>query len=136
MKKKWSIFLALFALLAAQLACAVGGEPTLSNVRTAKDEDGKQTTTTFGELDTVYIVADLANAAVGNNVTARLYVDKVDGYDHGYFGGESSIDITTTDVGLVYFYFEAPDGGWAKGSFYVEVYFNGTLNSTVNFTIQ
>lgn len=135
--KKMYLFLALVALIAAQLACAVGsGEPAIANIRVAKDEDGKQVAATFGDNETVYIVSDVSNAVVGNNVTARLYVDKVEGYDHGYFVNEVTIDITEEGSNLVSFYFEAPDGGWAIGAFYVEVYFNGTLASAVNFEIK
>ena len=67
--KKLSILLAAIMLIAAQLACAAG-EPTFSNVRTARDADGAQPATTFSSLDTVYVVGDLANGVIGNNVTS------------------------------------------------------------------
>ena len=66
-KKKLSILLAAIVLIAAQLACAFG-EPTLSNVRTAKDQDGAQPSTTFGSSDTIYVVGDLSNAVEGNQM--------------------------------------------------------------------
>lgn len=133
--KKLSILLAAFVLIAAQLACAVG-EPTLSNVRTAKDEDGAQVTSTFGAFDTIYVVGDLANAVEGNQVTSRWYAENVPGVDPNFFIDESTIDIGAEPIGFVYFYFEAPSDGWPAGTYKVEVYFNGALNSTVNFTVQ
>ncbi|MHB8777031.1 MAG: hypothetical protein ACYC6R_04610 [Anaerolineales bacterium] len=36
----------------------------------------------------------------------------------------------------IYFYFEAPDGSWPVGTYKVEIYFNGVLNNTVEFTVQ
>jgi hypothetical protein len=134
--KKLPIFLALFALILAQLACAVG-EPTLSNVRTARDEDGAQVTSTFGAFDTIYVVADLSNGVVGNQVTSRWFFDNVPGFQSGGLIDESTIDITDDAFnGTVYFFFPAQTDGWPAGTYKVEVYFNGALNSTVFFTVQ
>lgn len=133
--KKLPILLAAIVLIAAQFACAAG-EPALANVRMAKDKDGAQPATTFGARDTVYVVADLSNAAAGNQVTSRWYAENVPGVDPNFFIDESTIDVTDTTINLIYFFFEAPPDGWPAGTYKVEVYFNGALNSTVNFTIQ
>ncbi len=45
-KNKISILLAVAALIISTLACAFG-EPALSNVRVAKDQDGTQVTSVF-----------------------------------------------------------------------------------------
>lgn len=133
--KRLSILLAAIVLIAAQLACAVG-EPTLSNVRVTSDEAGENPTTTFGTFDTVYVVGDLASAVEGNQVTSRWYAENVPGVDPNFFIDESTIDIGTDPIDFVYFYFEPPADGWPAGTYKVEVFFNGVLNSTVNFTIQ
>ena len=133
--KKLSILLAAIVLIAAQLACAAG-EPSFGNVRTAKDQDGAQPSTTFSSFDTVYVVGDLSNGVIGNNVTARLYVDNVEGYDPNFFVGEAAIDVDQDNIDLIYFYFEPPTDGWPAGTYKVEVYFNGTLNTTLNYSIQ
>lgn len=53
MSKKLPILLALLALVASSLACALGGgDPALSNTRTALDEDGVNVTSTFGRRST------------------------------------------------------------------------------------
>lgn len=133
--KKLPIFLALFALILAQLACAAG-EPALSNVRTAKDEDGAQATNVFGPNDTIYVVADLSNGVPGNQITSRWFVENVPGYDSGLLD-ESTIDVTEESFnGTVYFYFPPQTDGWPAGTYKVEVYFNGALNTTVNFSVQ
>lgn len=135
-KKKLSILLAAIVLIAAQLACAAG-DPSLSNVRTAKDQDGAQPSTTFGAFDTIYVVADLSNGVAGNQVTSRWYAENVPGLDSNYFIDESSIDVTESSFnGTIYFYFPPQTDGWPAGTYKVEVYFNGTLNTTVNFTVQ
>lgn len=133
--KNLSILLAAIVLIAAQLACAVG-EPTLSNVRVTSDEAGENATTTFGTFDTVYVVGDLANAVEGNQVTTRWFTENVPGYEANFFIDESTIDIGTEPIGFVYFYFPPQADGWPVGTYKVEVFFNGVLNSTVNFTVQ
>lgn len=133
--KKLSVALALFVLILAQLACAVG-EPTLSNVRVTSDENGENPTTTFGAFDTVYVVGDLSNAVEGNEVTSRWYAENVPGVDPNFFIDESTITVGADPIDFVYFYFPPSSDGWPAGTYKVEVYFNGTLNSTVNFTVQ
>jgi len=135
--KKLSILLAAIVLIAVQLACAVGGEPTLSNVRVARDSDGVQITNTFGAFDTVYVVSDLANGVAGNQITSRWYAESVADLEPNFFIDESAIDVTEeTFNGTIYFFFEPPTDGWPAGIYKVEVFFNGVLISTVNFNVQ
>jgi len=131
-----SILLAVTALFVSTLACAFG-QPTLGNVRVAKDQDGAQTAAVFGAADTIYVVGDLANGVAGNVVTSKWYVVSVEGYEPGFL--IDSVDLTLDKDQLsytVYFYFEPPDGGWPVGTYKVEIYFNGVLNNTVEFTVQ
>lgn len=138
MKNKLPILLALLALVASSLACALGGgEPTLSNTRTALDEDGVNTTSTFGAFDTVYVVNDVDNGVNGNIVSSVWYAESVDGVDPNFL--IDTVEYTITDEtynGTVYFFFEPPDGGWPTGTYRVEVSFNGVPSATVRFTIQ
>lgn len=136
MNRKFSILLAVAALIASTLACAAG-EPTLSNVRTAFDEDGKQLSSVFSTTDTIYVVSDLANGLKGNVVSSKWIVSSVEGYDPGFVIDE--VDLTLDEDQLAYsvnFYFEPPTDGWPVGTYKVEVYFNSVLNSTVEFTVQ
>lgn len=133
--KKLSILLAAVVLIAAQIACAVG-EPTLSNIRTAKDQDGTQLTSAFAPSDTIYVVGDLANGQVGNKVTSRWYIESAEGFDPNFFIEESTIDITETGINSVYFFYPAPTDGFPVGTYKVEMYFNNVLVDTVRFTVQ
>jgi len=133
---KIPILLAVTALIISTLACAAG-TPTLSNVRVAKDQDGAQVTSVFAPTDTVYAVSDLANGVAGNVVTSNWTVVSVEGYDPGYL--IDSVDLTLEEDKLaytVYFYFPPPDGGWPVGTYQVEVLFNGTSVSTVQYSVQ
>lgn len=133
---KISILLAVAALVISTLACALG-EPSLSNVRVAKDQDGAELANTFGVMDTVYVVSDVSNGVVGNVVASKWTVVSVEGYDPGFVIDE--VDLTLDEDQLsytVYFYFEPPEGGWPVGTYQVEVLFNGASVSTVQFSVQ
>jgi hypothetical protein len=135
--KKFSILLALLVLIISTLACSFGGEPTLGNVRTAKDEKGEQTTSVFSTTDTIYVVGDISNGKKGNVVSSKWMVSKVEGYDPGYV--IDSVDLTLDKDQLSYSvnsYFEPPTDGWPAGTYKVEVSFNGAVNSTVEYTVQ
>jgi hypothetical protein len=134
--KKFSILLALIALIVASLACGGPSEPTMSNVRMAQDQDGAQPTSTFGIFDTVYIVGDLAAVQVGNTVETRWFTENVDGYDPNFLIDSSSLTLETEDYDFFYFEFPAPPDGWPTGTYKVEVYFNGVLNTTVTYSVQ
>jgi hypothetical protein len=138
MRKKLPILLALLALVASSLACAFGGgDPALSNTRTALDEDGANVTTTFGAFDTVYVVNDLANGVNGNIVASNWYAEAVDGVDPDFL--IDNVEYTVEDEsydGTIYFFFEPPDGGWPVGTYRVEVFFNGAPSATIRFTVQ
>jgi len=136
MKNKWAVFLAVLALVVSSLACSFG-DPTLGNVRTAKDKDGNQPASVFSTSDTIYVVSDLSNGKQGNVVTSRWYAVNVEGLDANLMFDEADITIEdATFNGNVYFYYPAPEGGWPLGSYKVEIYFNDALVSTVEFSVQ
>ncbi len=135
---KVSILLAVVALIISSLACAFGaGEPTLSNVRTAKDQDGTQPSTVFATTDTVYVVSDLSDGVIGNVVSSKWYAVEVADTEPNLLLDEADISIDEDKSYSLYFYFPPPlDGQWPVGSYKVEIYFNGVLNTTVPFTVQ
>ena len=135
--KKFSILLAAFALIAANLACAFG-EPTLSNVRTAKDQDGTQPSSVFATTETVYVVSDLSNGVKGNVITSKWYAVDVVDTEPNFLIDEAEIPVDEDAFnGTIYFFFPPPvDGQWPLGTYKTEVYFNGTLIDTVEFSVQ
>ena len=138
MNKKLPVLLAVLALIASSLACvALGGDPALSNTRTALDQDGNQTTSVFSPSDTIYVVNDLANGVKGNLVSSSWYAADVEGVDPNFL--IDTVEYTVVDEtfnGTVHFYFEPPEGGWPTGTYRVEVFFNGVASATVEFTVQ
>ena len=136
--KKLSILLAVLALIISTLACALGGEPTLSNVRTAKDQDGAQPASIFATTETVFVVSDLASGVKGHLITSKWYAVNVADTEPNLLIDTAEIPIEDeTFDGTIYFFFEPPvEGVWPVGSYKVEIYFNGVLNSTVQFTVE
>lgn len=135
-KRTLPILLALFALTAASLACAFGSQLGLSNGRMAFDEDGAQPSSVFGPNDAIYAVADLANAPVGTVVNSKWYYVSVEGMDPNTLIDEANLSIDQDNFsGTVHFFFPA-GSDWALGTYAVELYLNGELIQTVNFSVQ
>jgi hypothetical protein len=131
--KKLSILLVVITLMISISACAFG-EPTLSNVRTTKDENGNQASTIFSTTDTIYVVGNLSNGVKGNVVSCKWIVSNVNGYKAGYVINQS--DFTLEQNAFSYainFYITPPI---PAGAYKVEIYFNGALNATIDFTVQ
>lgn len=136
-KNKLSILLAVIALVISTLACALGGEPTLSNVRLAKDSDGNELATVFGPNETVYAVSDLSSGVKGNVIQSKWYAVDVADVEPNYL--IDTADITIEEdlfSGTIYFNFEPPTDGWPTGTYKVEVLFNDVLISTLEFSVQ
>ncbi len=135
-KRTLPIFLALFALMAASLACSFGGELGLANARTAFDADGARPTSVFAPNDAVYVVADLSNATVGTLVNSKWYYVSVEGVAPNTLIDEAAITIEEDGfTGTVHFFF--PEGSdWPVGTYAVELYLDGTLIQTVTFSVQ
>ena len=132
MKNKLPILLAVLALIASSLACALG-EMSLSNPRTSFDSDGNQTSSTFSANDTIYTVADLANAPAGTVVATKWIAVNAEGLDPNFLIAEG--DISTTEEsfsGIIYFSSAPP---WPTGSYQIEWYLNGVLSQTSTFTV-
>ncbi|MCC7118214.1 MAG: hypothetical protein IT310_06785 [Anaerolineales bacterium] len=134
--KKLPVLLAVLALIFSTLACAAG-EPSLGNVRTALDGDGTKLTSVFAPTDTIYVVGDVSNGVKGNVVSSKWMVESVEGYESGYEmdSADLTLDADYTSY-TVQFFFPAPTGGWPTGTYKVELYFNGVLNTTVTYSVQ
>ena len=137
MKNKLIVLFAVLALITSSRACSFG-EPTLDNVRMAKDQDGEQPSSVFSTTDTVYVVTDLSNGVIGNVVTSKWIAVDVENTEPNLVFDEADINIEEDGFnGTVYFYYPPPvDGAWPTGSYQVEVYFNDVLINTVDFTVE
>jgi len=80
-------------------------------------------------------VADLSNVETGSIVDAKWYLVSAADYDPGEIESSS---VTIEDKSLYnYVSFELTSTeGWPVGEYRVELYLNGTLAHTINFSVQ
>jgi hypothetical protein len=134
--KKFSVLLAVLALIISTLACSFGGgEPSLTNPRMSTDSEGVNVTTVYAGSDAFYAVADLSNVETGSIVDAKWYLVSAADYEAGEI---ESTSLTIEDKSLYnYVSFELTSTeGWPVGEYKVELYLNGTLAHTINFSVQ
>ena len=132
--KKLPILPAVIALIISTLTCTLLGEPTLNNVHTAKDINGKQASASFSTTDTIYVVGDLSNGVKGNVVSSKWIVSNVEGYKTGYVLAKEDFALDQDVFSYsVNFYIEPPT---PAGAYKIEIYFNGVLSATIEFTVQ
>jgi len=143
MFKKAPVFMAILALLAAGLACnaalpSTPGPTSISNARTAFDQDGNSPTTTFAPSDDFYIVFDLNDGKVGDSIDAKWYgaENEGDAPNFMFYEQNYSLDQEVSSVQTVYFQIFKTEGDWPAGPYKVELYLNGSLAQTVNFEVR
>lgn len=137
MKNKYMVLLAVLSLVVSSLACAVGNtELGLTNLRMAFDQDGNNPTTTFASTDVFYAVADLANAPQGTTVEAKWTAVNAADTEPNLEFQTQTFDITEESFsGTIYFQL-SNDDGWPAGQYKVDLYLNGSLAQSAEFSVQ
>jgi hypothetical protein len=137
MKNKFVVLLAVLSLVTSSLACAaLSTELGLTNLRMAFDQDGNNVTTTFAPTDIFYAVADLANAPQGTKVDAKWTAVNAADTEPNLEFQTQTLDITEESFsGSIYFQL-SNDEGWPTGQYKVDLYLNGTLAQTAEFSVQ
>jgi hypothetical protein len=133
---KLSVMLGVIALIISTLACSFGaGDPSLTNPRMSTDSEGVNITTVYSGGDAFYAVADLSNVETGSIVDAKWYLVSAVDYDPGEI---ESTSLTIEDSSLYnYVSFELTStDGWPVGQYKVELYLNGVLAHTIDFSVQ
>ena len=137
MKNRVVVLLAVLALVVSSLACAaLSTELGLTNLRMAFDQDGNNPTTTFASTDVFYAVADLANAPQGTQVEAKWTAVNAADTEPNLEFQTQTLDITEENfTGTIYFQL-SNDEGWPTGQYKVDLYLNGTLAQSAEFSVQ
>jgi hypothetical protein len=133
LKNKIKVGLAISALLLMMLACSFSA--STANIRAAKmarDYDGNDPTTTFAQDEIFYCVVELANAPDDTVVKASWMALAVDGVEPN-----TLIDETELTTGSGTLHFELNNNGlWPLGKYAVQLYLDGELEQTLEFTVQ
>lgn len=134
MNKKLSILLAVFALLAATLACGTTAPAGISNIQMSTDQDAANVTTTFAPTDVIYVTFDVNGVETGAALQVKWYALNVDGQD-----SETPFtvtDYTYNDEASIYAQIESTDGGFPVAQYKVEIYLNGAKVGEQQFSVQ
>ena len=108
----------------------------VNQVSMAKDDGGKpgETTTTFEAADrTIHCIAELNKAKGGTQVRFSWKAVDVEGSKNEEI---KTIDYTTKSFeNKIHGHLTLPYD-WPKGQYKVEVYINGVLDKTINYTVE
>ena len=136
MPKKDIKFLFVIAVLAlAAFACSFqASTANFAEAYMAGDAEGISRTTTFGQSDVFYAIVRLANAPDTTEVKAVWFAANAEGE-----APETLIDdvsITSGDAILTFDMANSPDMLWPRGSYRVDLYLNGELETSLTFQVQ
>ena len=109
----------------------------IDQIHMAKDDNGKpgESTTSFEPSDrVVHCVINLNKAKAGTSVRFVWIAQDVTGFSKN--DQIKSIDYTTQpDENLVHGHLTLPKD-WPKGDYRVDVYINGALDKTINYSVE
>jgi hypothetical protein len=132
-KCRLQICLAISSLLLVTLACSFSASTAnIQEAKMARDYDGNDPTTTFAQDQVFYCVVELANAPDDTVIKASWQAVDVEGAEPNTF-----IDETELSTGSGKVHFELSNNGlWPLGKYAVQLYLNGELDQTIEFTVQ
>ena len=137
MRSKFVVRFAVLSLVVSSVACSFENtKVSLTNLRMAHDSDGKTLTTTYSTTDVFYAVADLANAPQGTTIEAKWTAVNAADTESNIEFEIQTMDITEEGfTGTIYFQL-SPENTWPTGQYKVDLYLNGTLAQTAEFSVQ
>lgn len=134
--KKWFRFvLFVVVLVLASVACEFSASTAnISNVHLSLDEADTQRVTSYSpEAPAFYCYFDLNNAPDDTVVKGVWTLVSADGYDPNQ--EIDSADVTGSDD-TYYFSLGGSTDPWPVGEYKIDLYLNGELIQTINFTVQ
>jgi len=98
----------------------------------ARDSDGNEPTTTFAPGDIFYAIVDVVDAPADTTLEAYWYAVQAEGVDPNYLIDQASV----TGGDDTYTFNLSNTNPWPAGDYKVEIYVNGALELTLEFTVQ
>lgn len=130
----FKVLLAVAVLAVTALACGFSASTAnFQQAYMAYDSAGTQATTVYGPEDVFYAIVDLANAPDSTEVRAVWTAVNVTGESPN-----TLIDEVSIQSGDAVLTFDLANTGmlWPSGSYKVDLYLNGELETTLNFQVQ
>ena len=104
----------------------------IRNAYTSRDEDGTQPTTVFTQNEIFYAIVEVLEPDENMTVESAWYAVQAEGVEPNYL-------IDTAQISGAYDTFTfnlSNDQLWPLGTYKVEIYLNGTLARTLEFSVQ
>ncbi|MCW5875987.1 MAG: hypothetical protein KIS85_03805 [Anaerolineales bacterium] len=135
MQKKPILMLILTVLVLAQLACGFSySSANIADAYMSLNSEGDQPTTVYSDDAVFYAIVDLTNASPNTEVRAVWIATSVEGEEPDLVIDEATI--TSESALLVFDLANAPGFFWPNGSYRVEIYLNGELDTTLEFSVR
>jgi hypothetical protein len=134
MKKLVPVLLAVLALVFSVMACNVGGEPGVSNVRMATDDTGDTATTEYATTDPFYVFFDVNQIEPGTSFESRWYVLNYEGQDPNT--PFKTIEYSYEEGNRMIYFQLTSDVEWPVSAYRVEIYMNGVKSGEVQFDVK
>lgn len=121
--------LIILAILSCNFPTA---EPQIQDVYLAKDSIGIQPSVLFEQDEIIYGIVELMDSPIESDLRALWIASDVEGIEPNFQITETEI---TTGSGVIHFELsnELP---WPKGTYQLNLYFNGELERILEFDIQ
>ena len=130
---KFSMFLALTALILSTLACEFSASTAkISDAWMSTDEDGAERVTAFAQDAVFYAQVDLQNAPDDTSLKAVWTAVEAQDTEPNFMINETEF---VTGDGLIYFTL-SNDNLWPTGKYKVDIYLNDQLTNTLEFEVQ
>ncbi|MFN2148061.1 MAG: hypothetical protein ACK2T2_06680 [Anaerolineales bacterium] len=126
-----SLTLIFTALLLVLVACSFS-TARIEDAWMSSDAEGSNRTTTFSQDAVFYAQVDLRNAPDDTQLKASWIAVQAEGADPNFVIQETDF---TTGSGMVNFELSNTNL-WPTGSYKVDIYMNGELAKTLEFTVQ
>lgn len=130
---KFVFMLAIVALLISACEFSVS-TANFADAFMAADPDGAQRTTTYAQDAVFYAIVDLANAPEDTDVKATWVAVSAEGVEPEFVIDE--VTLTSSDARLTFDLTNAPNTLWPLGDYRVDLYLNGTLETSLAFQVQ
>ncbi len=128
------IFIAVIVLLFFSLACEASvSTANISDAYMTNNELKSGQTDVFEKDQTFYCIVEVSNAPDDTILKAVWTTVDVEGVEPGYLIDEVEI---TTDGKNEFTFDLKNDSLWPEGTYKVEIYMNGDLEKTLEFSVQ
>lgn len=130
---KLAVLFGVMVPLVALTACEASiSTANISDAWMSTDQDGAERVTVYPPDAVFYAQVDLSNAPDDTLLKTSWIAAEVEGTDPGLV-----IDEVETAAGSgVAFFTLTNDGPWPPGSYQVDIYLNGELDTTLEFSVE